>query len=180
MICLKNITDEDLGMKPIKFENPRRRYGARGIIFNDEYKVAILYKENKNEYKLVGGGIEKDEDPVDALIRESLEETGYEISIDESLGTIEELKSYDNFIQTSYVFVAHVVKKLHSPNYTKQELDEGAKLLWLDYDIAMKKIKECEKDLKSSKYDGDLSIYHTRFIIKRDYNILKYYKINYY
>ena len=56
MKCFKTITDEDLGLNSVPFDNPRHRLGARGIILNDDGKIAILYKEAKRECKLIGGG----------------------------------------------------------------------------------------------------------------------------
>ena len=176
MKCFKTITDEDLGLNSVPFDNPRHRLAARGIILNDDGKIAILYKEAKREYKLIGGGIEEDEDPVKAFKREALEETGCLIEIDDCLGTTEELKSLDNFKQTSYIYVAHVVKDTKSINLTEQEKGEDSSLLWLDIEKAMEKIKECESKLIGSKYEGNMSIYHARFIVKRDYAILSYYK----
>lgn len=66
MICIKKITDEDFGINSIPFINPRHRWGARGIVFNNENKIAILHKSLKNEYKLIGGGIDENEDPTKA------------------------------------------------------------------------------------------------------------------
>ncbi len=176
MKCLKTITDEDLGLNALSFNKPRHRFGARGIILNDYNQIAILYKEAKHEYKLIGGGILNGEDPIKAFKREALEESGCEIEIDTCLGITKELKSHDNFKQTSYIYVAHVIKDTKILNLTKQEKSEKAKLLWLNIDEAMKKIKDCECKLTSSIFDGNMSIYHTRFIVKRDYAILKYYK----
>lgn len=175
MICIKKITDEDFGITSIKMENPRHRLGARGLVFKDE-KVAILNKRLKNEYKLVGGGIEKDEDPATAFQREVLEETGCQIEIVDILGITEEYKSQDNFRQTSYVYVANVINDTGNFNFTQKEIDEGSKLLWLDINDALKLIKESENKLVSSKYE---SVYHTKFIVRRDYDILKYYIDNY-
>lgn len=76
MICIKKITDEDFGLNSIPFDNPRKRLGARGIVFNNEGKIAILNKTLKNEYKLVGGGIDENEDPTIAFKREVMEEAG--------------------------------------------------------------------------------------------------------
>ena len=176
MKCFKKITDEDLDLEIIPFNNPRIRFGARGIILNNDGKIAILYKEAKREYKLIGGGMEEDEEPIKAFKREALEETGCIIEIDDCLGTVEELKSHDNFKQTSYVYVAHVVKDNKTLNLTEQEKGEEASLLWLDIEEAMKKIKDCEKKLIGSKFEGNMSVYHARFIVKRDYAILNYYK----
>ena len=111
MKCIKTITDEDFDLKIKNFNNPRTRLGARGIVFNDKNEIAILNKANKNEYKLVGGGIKENEDPTVAFKREVLEESGCKIDIDDFLGIIKEEKSQDNFIQTSYIYVAHVLEK---------------------------------------------------------------------
>ncbi len=175
MNYIKKITDEDFGINSKAFDNPRHRYGARGIIFNKDGKIAILNKTLKNEYKLIGGGIEKGETPTEAFIREALEESGCVIKIDKLLGIIEEFKSLDNFIQTSYVYVGKVLKDKRKLNLTEKEINEGAKILWLDLNDAMNKIKECEDKLIESKYEN---VYHTKFIVRRDYEILKYYKNN--
>lgn len=173
MDCIKVICDEDFGLQSVQFDNPRKRLSARGIIVNSDKKVAILNKVNKNEYKLIGGKIEKGETPEAAFLREALEETGCDIIIHKLLGYTEELKSLDNFEQKSYVFLAYVKKDNHVLKLTKKEIDEGSELLWLDLDEAIKLIKKSEKNIKASKYE---SIYHTKFIVRRDYEILKFYK----
>ncbi len=175
MKCIKIITDEDFNLEVNEFDNPRIRLGARGIVFNDKKEIAILHKVYKNEYKLVGGGIEENENPINAFKREVLEETGFKIKVDDCLGTIREEKSQDNFIQISTVYVAHIVGNFEKTSFTQEEIDDGAKLLWLSIDDAINKIKSCEKNLVASKHEGNLSVYHTRFIVRRDYTILKYY-----
>lgn len=175
MNVIKTLTDEDFKITSIKMDNPRHRLGSRGLVFKNG-KVAILNKQSKNEYKLVGGGIEKDEDPTTAFQREVLEETGCQIEIIEFLGITEEYKSQDNFRQTSYVYVANVINDTGNFNFTQKEVDEGSNLLWLDINDALKLIKESENKLVSSKYE---SVYHTKFIVRRDYEILKYYIDNY-
>ena len=176
MICIKKITDEDFGINSIPFINPRHRWGARGIVFNNENKIAILHKSLKNEYKLIGGGIDENEDPTKAFKRECLEEAGYKIEIDDCLGTVEELKTLDDFKQTSYIYIAHVLEDIGHTDFTEQEKGEGSELLWLEINDAMNVIKDSEDKLVASKFDSDKSVYHTKFIVRRDYEILKYYK----
>lgn len=180
MKCIGKLTDEDFNLESVTFQNPRIRYASRGIIFNDEGKIAILYKQNKNEYKLIGGGIEEDEDPKLAFKREALEETGYKVEIYECLGTFEEVKTHDNFKQTSYIYVARVVSGKGIPNYTKEEQQENSTILWLSITNALKVLKESENNLIPSKFESRLSLYHTKFIVRRDYLILRYFKNNYY
>lgn len=175
MNCIKILVDEDFGLKSVEFDNPRIRYGARGIIFNDDGKIAVFNKVNKNEYKLPGGGIDDGETPEQAFIRESLEETGCEIEITANLGSIEEHKSLDNFKQTSYIFVARVLNNKNKLHLTTKEKEEGAKLLWVTPKEALKLISNCSDNLKASKYEN---LYHSKFIVMRDKCILEYY-LNY-
>ena len=172
MKCFKILTDEDFGLEIKEMDNPRTRTAARGIIINSDGKIAVLNKQNKNEYKLVGGGIDDDELPDQAFKREVLEEAGARIKNIWLLGMIEEQKSQDNFKQTSYVYVADVVS-VEEPSYTQKEIDEGSRTIWVTVDEAMDLIKNCENKLIGSKYED---VYHTKFIVRRDYEILNYYK----
>ena len=103
LIC--KITDKDIGEQYFETENPKLRLSARGIVVRDDKKIAVFNKDNKNEYKLPGGGIENDENPEEAFKREVLEETGCIVEIVQSLGITEEYKCQSNFKQISNVFV---------------------------------------------------------------------------
>ena len=174
LIC--KITDEDIGEKIVDMENPKLRLGARGIVIREDGKIAIFNKSKKNEYKLPGGGLEGEEKPEEAFKREVLEETSCEVEIIKTLGTTEEYKSLNNFKQISYVFVGKVLKDTKQLNVTKQEKDEGAKLLWETPEKALELIKECFDKLVASKYE---SIYSTKFVVLRDSKILeKYIEMN--
>ena len=175
MNCIKILVDEDFGLKSVDFNQPRVRKGARGIIINEEGKIAIFNKVNKNEYKLPGGGIDEGETPKEAFKREALEETGCQIQIIKELGTIEEHKSLENFKQISYLFVAKVVKDSHKLNLTEKEKDEGARLLWVDEQEALNLVTNCFEQLKESKYEN---LYHSKFIAMRDRYIIEYYLRN--
>ena len=175
MKCIKTLVDEDFGLKSINFDNPRIRYGARGIIIGLDGKIAIFNKTKKGEYKLPGGGIDEGESPEAAFKREALEETGCEIEIIKLLGTIEEDKSLDNFKQISYAFAAKVVNDDYCLNLTQKEKDEGARLLWVKDSDALKLITNCYDKLKASEYEN---LYHSKFIVMRDKYIMEYYLNN--
>ncbi len=64
--------------KPEKDKEYIKRPGAYGAIKNADGLVAII--KTKTGYFLPGGGIEKDESPVECLKRECLEEIGATIS----------------------------------------------------------------------------------------------------
>ncbi len=96
MGLLFKLTDKDFGIAPQEMNNCNIRLAARGIVLKEDGKIALQNKSNKNEYKLVGGGMEGDEDPKIAFQREVLEEAGCEIEIIQQLGTTEEYKSVQN------------------------------------------------------------------------------------
>ena len=101
------ITDTDFNIKKINnIKKQSIRFGARGIVLNNEGKIAIIHKVNKNEYKLPGGGIDENEDAKIAFKRECEEEIASKVKILKILGTAEEYKSQENFKQLSFVFVA--------------------------------------------------------------------------
>ncbi len=175
MDCIKILTDKDIGLEEIPFNNPMIRYGARGIVVNDDGKIAIFNKTLKNEFKLPGGGLEDNESPQEAFIREVMEETGCVVEITRDLGTIEEHKSHGNFKQISYVFVSKVITNTNELHLTTKERAEGSKLLWVDENEALELISNCYDKLVSSKYE---SVYFTKFIVIRDKEILKYYLNN--
>ena len=171
-LLLFKLTDEDFGIAPQEMNNCHIRLAARGIVLREDGKIALQNKSNKNEYKLVGGGMEGYEEPQIAFQREVLEEAGCEIQIIQQLGITEEYKSLQNLKQTSHIFVAKVVNDIHHLNLTKKEKDEGAKLLWVEPKEALKLITECYDKLLSSDYDD---VYGTRFVVLRDRKILEYY-----
>ena len=67
-------------------ENDRvfSRPSARGIILQNDHKIALVYSRNEKYYKFPGGGIHDNEDKKEALIREVREEVGL-IVIPESI-----------------------------------------------------------------------------------------------
>lgn len=105
MKLIAEITDETMGEKSVAMNNVTHRKAARGIVIKNNGQIAVFYKRKKNQYKLPGGGLEEGEIFEEAFIREVREEAGCIVDIVECLGTIEEQRSKNNFIQTSYVFV---------------------------------------------------------------------------
>ncbi len=170
IIC--KLTDKDFGIEPREMNNCRVRLASRGIVIRDDGKIALQNKTKKNEFKLVGGGIENNEDSELAFKREVLEETGCEIEIIKKLGTTEEYRSLQNLKQISHIFIAKVINDRQILNLTEKEKSEGAKLIWVDIKGALKLITDCYDKLVASDYD---SVYDTRFVVLRDRKILEYY-----
>ena len=170
------ITDKDIGCPIGALNNPKTRLGARGIVVREDKKLAILHKANKNEYKLPGGGVEDGEEPKIAFVREVMEEAGCEVDNVVSLGTIEEIKTGNNFYQKSYVYVADVTLDTGELHLTEKEIGEGSEIKWLTLDEAIEAISSCYDIVLASPSDKDENQYASKFIIKRDLAILNYYK----
>ena len=116
------------------YENCTRltvRHSARAIIASGG-RIAMIHSLENNYYKLPGGGIEPGESRENALIRETLEETGLHI-IPETItefGYIHRIrKSWDYedecFIQNNYYYFCEVTDEVSDPHYEEDEISEG-------------------------------------------------------
>lgn len=167
------VTDKDFNIEEIKnLEEPFTRYGARGIVFDENNKIALVNKRVKNEYKLPGGGVDKNEDFKEAFIRECEEELGAKVEVISYLGDIVEYKSQGNFKQISKVYVAKVIEKLESNNLTQKEIDEDTQITYEEINKGRKLVKDSLNKLVDSKYDN---VYRSQFMVYRDIKILEYY-----
>lgn len=169
------LTDLDFSLTPIALNNPKIRYASRGLVFNAEGKIALLNKVNKNEYKLPGGGFEENETNDQAFKREVKEEIGCELDFYNLIGCFEEERSQDNFIQFSNIYLAVAKHDRMNPTYSEKELEEGARVIWVSVQEALNLVENSMTKLKESKYED---LYNSRFIVKRDALIIRYYMDN--
>lgn len=155
-------------MKQIKIINPegvteeeakgyKHRRASRAVVFDEQGLVGILHASRDNYYKLPGGGIEGDEDVMEALKRECLEEIGCNIEVIKEIGSTTEYRRQIELKQESYCYIAKVVGEKGEPNFTKKETEGGFKIVWTTIDEAIKLIKENYRD----GYNSD-------FVILRD------------
>ncbi len=103
------------------------RAGVYGIVINDEGKVATI--KTPTGYFLPGGGIEDEETHIECLVREFIEETGYEIKIGRYIG------------KASLYHILKTNKYLHGVGYfyfvnfeskTSNKIEEDHQLLWIE------------------------------------------------
>ena len=117
------------------FELDKKNYDNDGKAFIRPSARAIIIKDNKiymvhslvyDYYKFPGGGIEKNESTIDALIRETKEEAGL-IVIKDSIkeyGYVHRVQkadepSYSKFVQDNYYYICDVENKI-----LEQQLDD--------------------------------------------------------
>lgn len=140
------------------------RKSARGILM-DKDKIALINITKKNYHKLPGGGIEGNETPEEGFIREIKEETGADCEILDEAGITLEHRAQHKLLQISYIFFSKVVRIPGGVRFEKEEIEEGANLVWTDPG----QIKNIFDHNRPSEYED-------HFITKRDWEILKYYQ----
>ena len=90
------------------------RNSARGIIISNQ-KLAMIHSMKYDYYKFPGGGIEKGEDPVDAMVRETREEAGLVVKPEtvKEYGYVHRIQKSDTdptecFVQDNYYYLCQV------------------------------------------------------------------------
>ena len=111
-------------------ENGKKFYrpSVRGIIFDDNGNIAMVYSQKYHYYKFPGGGVEGNETHIETLAREIKEEAGMTL-IPESVkefGEVLRIQKKDNedtiFIQYNYYYTCKVEDEIG-----EQNLDDGEK-----------------------------------------------------
>ena len=119
---------KDLEFEYMPFDH--ERLIARGILMNSDNKIALIKIDGTDEfglrdyYETPGGGVKENERIEDAVIREVIEETGYNSHIVSEIGLVID---YYNLIRRknySYYFL------LKADNYIGQNLDQYEKGLF--------------------------------------------------
>lgn len=117
------------------------RVAVRGVIFVDG--KLLLIESNFGEVKFPGGGIEEGEDEITALIRETLEETGFHVipeSIREFGEVVEKrLSVHEPMIwhQINRYYLCDVEEFQEECNYTENEKQYGFHQVWHTLDEAL-------------------------------------------
>lgn len=130
------------------------RKAARAVVLNKDNKIAILYVSKDNYHKLPGGGVEENENIIEALNREILEEVGANIKVLKEVGVIIEYrklrKPYQ--LQISYCYIAKVDGDIVRPSFTDNEIKDGFKLKWVDLEQAIELLKQDKPSSHLGKY----------------------------
>lgn len=132
-----------------------RRDSARSIIISNG-KIAMIHSKKYDYYKFPGGGIENEEDPFDAMIRETQEEAGLTV-IPETVkeyGYVHRIQRSDNdpsecFIQDNYYYLCDAADGLVSQNLDEYEKKESYQLEYVEPSLAIQK----NRSVKDSPYN---------------------------
>ena len=63
-------------------QQPRFKIGVFGIILDDQRRVLLCHRTDRDLWNLPGGGLEKGETPWQGVIREVKEETGLDVKVE--------------------------------------------------------------------------------------------------
>ncbi len=121
------------------------RNSARSIIVLDK-KVAMIHSLKYDYYKFPGGGIEKGEDPVDAMIRETREEAGLVVKPEtvKEYGYVHRIQKSDKddtecFVQDNYYYLCDVEENRVRQCLDNYEAQETYILEFVTPEIAIRK-----------------------------------------
>ncbi|RFB18679.1 NUDIX domain-containing protein [Bacillus sp. HNG] len=147
------------------------REAVRAVIISQD-KI-LLIQNSKGDYKFPGGGVEKNESQIDALVREIAEETGYvDCEVGEKIGMVvechvDEFDSNAIFHMTSHYFECSIrTPKMVDQVLDDYELDLEFNPVWITLDAA---IEENDKLIAELQQNG---------WIRRENHVLKTLKKN--
>lgn len=149
------------------FEIDLKNYDKNGKVFKRPSSRAIIIKNNKiymihsllfNYYKFPGGGIEKQESNIDALVRETAEEAGL-IVIKESIkeyGYVHRIQKakdegFSMFVQDNYYYLCDVEDKVISQRLDDYENYEKFTLELVDPMVAINANKNSDHGPKNKE-----------------------------
>lgn len=104
----------------LKSLDQKKKDGAFVVLFRDNSKseVFLVYRSDWPIWNLTGGGMEKNENPKEAAIREAFEETGFKINIVRKVGVYEFVEPRsDRHINYSHLFEGRIVSGSFVPEF---------------------------------------------------------------
>ncbi|WP_077400458.1 NUDIX hydrolase [Cellulophaga omnivescoria] len=143
------------------------RLATRSIAIKGN-NILLLYTKRYEDYSLPGGGLDKDEDYVNGMIRELVEETGAKnITNIKPFGVYEEYRpwhktDYDIQHMISYCYTCTVSDELGACKMETYEINNGMSAKWVNIFEA---IKHNENTMANSNKKG-MSIERETFLLK--------------
>ncbi|MCG3722992.1 NUDIX domain-containing protein [Vibrio cincinnatiensis] len=144
-----------------------QRKAARAIALEGE-EILLLYTERYHDYTLPGGGIDEQEDVIQAMVRELREETGANnIQMIQPYGLYEEFRPWyregaDVIHMISYCYTCKVDRQLGQTRFEEYEIKNGMKPVWMNIHQA---IAHNEQTMAHSQQKG-MSIDRETFLLR--------------
>ena len=128
------------------------RPSARGVVIKNR-RVAMLHSGTHDFYKFPGGGIEEEESPVEAMIREVKEESGLTV-IPESVrefGNVHRRSCTEKgglFVQDNFYYICSAEDRVENTNLDDYELLENFTLEFVEPRVAIETNRNCPNKSK--------------------------------
>lgn len=121
------------------------RNSARSIIISNK-KIAMIHSMKYDYYKFPGGGIERGEDPITAMIRETREEAGLVVKSEtvKEYGYVHRIQRSDKdatecFVQDNYYYLCEAENEIVAQCLDHYESKENYVLEFVDPQIVITK-----------------------------------------
>lgn len=158
--CLRNNNLEEKGWKI------NNREAVRAVIFHNN--EILLIHSNWGDYKFPGGGVERNETHIDALLREIAEETGYtNCLVQEKIGVVieERIDEYEEntyFKMTSHYYICELAgEEKIDQQLDDYEYEQGFTPKWISINAA---IEENEKIM--NQFPKNRWVFRETFVLK--------------
>ncbi len=123
------------GEKVVFGQKYRPRPGVYAIIYDRHNLLITEQTDPAREYQLPGGGVDRGENPIQALHREVGEETGWRICVTRKLGAFQRfcyMPEYDLWAQKiCHVYLCRAIIQLSEPT------EPHHRAVWTSRDMAM-------------------------------------------
>lgn len=158
-------TDKDVFRKGKSQQDPSftDRLTGKAVVF-DRNNLALIGNKVNSFYLLPGGGIEEGESIEEGVVRECLEEIGYQVKLIEPLGVVEDYRQREKRHKISHCYIAEVVGEKGNQKLTESEKRNGLHVIWVSLAEAIKILTGQAKQLRN----GEVTFYNTGFNIVQD------------
>ena len=139
------------------------RYTSRALLENQDGLFGFLHIQGedffgkRNHLETIGGGIEKGEEPEDAMVREILEEAGYRAINVEPVGVV--IDSYNLIYRLTNSYFFHVTVDTNNKLETHRTEEETlliSEILWLTKEEVLQRLCQCDNPVDYLVHRRDL------------------------
>jgi 8-oxo-dGTP diphosphatase len=113
--------------------------GVSAMVFNDNGELLLGRRSDNGKWSIIGGIVDPDEEPADAVVREVLEETGVRVKVDRVSGVYTSRRlTYPNGDLAQYVTIAFRCSVISGTPCAND--DESLEVAWFAVDRLPKDI----------------------------------------